>query len=174
VLPAITSLEFKLVSNHAWNAMTDEGMRAVCNLPALAFLDLAWCVLVSDERLRGEQPPRAHAPRPPPLLEGDGRWRAGAPQHHRPLQARPTLPPPVHGVRRRTADGRMGWAAPRSAERLVLDVYSPNNEFSRRGPDPIQFSIGGAATGCGQHTTGGTIGGGWRDHASARGSAGAV
>ena len=50
--PAITSLEFKLVSNHAWNAMTDEGMRAVCNLTALASLDLAWCVLVSGV-LRG-------------------------------------------------------------------------------------------------------------------------
>ena len=33
--PAITSLEFKLVSNHAWNAMTDEGMRVVCSLTAL-------------------------------------------------------------------------------------------------------------------------------------------
>ena len=50
--PAITSLEFKLVSNHAWNAMTDEGMRAVCSLTALTTLDLAWCVLVSDEGLR--------------------------------------------------------------------------------------------------------------------------
>jgi hypothetical protein len=30
--PAITSLEFKLVSNHARNAMTDEGMRAVSSL----------------------------------------------------------------------------------------------------------------------------------------------
>jgi hypothetical protein len=57
------------------------------------------------------------------------------------LFQRPTPLHPVHGVRRRTADGGMGWAAPRSAERLVLDVYSPNNEFSRRGPDPIQFSI---------------------------------
>ena len=33
--PAITSLEFKLVSNHAWNAMTHEGMRGVCSLTAL-------------------------------------------------------------------------------------------------------------------------------------------
>jgi hypothetical protein len=50
--PAIISLEFKLVSNHAWNAMTDEGMRTVCSLTALTTLDLAWCVLVSDEGLR--------------------------------------------------------------------------------------------------------------------------
>jgi hypothetical protein len=50
--PAIISLEFKLVSNHTWNAMTDEGMRAVCRLTALTSLDLAWCVLVSDEGLR--------------------------------------------------------------------------------------------------------------------------
>ncbi len=48
--PAITSLEFKLVSNHAWNVMTDEGMRAVCSLTALTTLDLAWCVLVSGLR----------------------------------------------------------------------------------------------------------------------------
>jgi hypothetical protein len=122
----------------------------VSSLPALTRLDLRHCWKVTAGGGQALRSTTARCRRAPPS------------------------PPPVHGVRRRTADGRMGWAAPRSAERLVLDVYSPNNEFSRRGPDPIQFSIGGAATGCGQHTTGGTIGGGWRDHASARGSAGAV
>jgi hypothetical protein len=73
--PAITSLEFKLVSNHAWNAMTDEGMRAVCSLTALTSLDLAWCVLVSDEGLRsvssltGGAAEHAVAPQPHAAIE---------------------------------------------------------------------------------------------------------
>ena len=79
--PAITSLEFKLVSNHAWNAMTDEGMRAVRNLTALTTLDLAWCVLVSAERLRALSSLTSLT-----FLDIRNCIRvtaAGAPQHHR-------------------------------------------------------------------------------------------
>ena len=49
--PAVESIEFK----NDWNeesALTDEGVRAVCNLPAIAFLNLYGCNQITDEALR--------------------------------------------------------------------------------------------------------------------------
>jgi hypothetical protein len=84
--PAVVSLEMK--GGIEARALTDEGLRAVSSLTALTSLDLYSCYLVMDEALQAVSSlPSLTTLDRPPLVQGDGRWRAGAPQNHR----RPSL-----------------------------------------------------------------------------------
>jgi hypothetical protein len=80
--PAVVSLEMK--GGIEARALTDEGLRAVSSLTALTSLDLYSCYLVMDEALQAVSSlPSLTTLDRPPLVQGDGRWRAGAPQNHR-------------------------------------------------------------------------------------------
>jgi hypothetical protein len=76
--PAVVSLEFK---GDTWGVLTDEGLRSVSSLASLTFF-FTCCRGVTDEGLRSVSilPVLSSLDL---LQQCDGRWRAGAPQHHR-------------------------------------------------------------------------------------------
>jgi hypothetical protein len=63
-------------------ATPNQGVRCVAVHTLVLRLDLSEsCAVITC--CSSEQPARAHRALPRQLLQGDGRWRAGAPQHHR-------------------------------------------------------------------------------------------
>jgi hypothetical protein len=65
---------------------TDEAMgMLVRRFPAVASLEYkgdGWVRVDGRGAASSEQPSCAHVAQPPLLQQGDGSWRAGAPQHH--------------------------------------------------------------------------------------------
>jgi predicted small secreted protein len=137
--PAVVSLEMKRKQSDYINRalLTNEGMRAVSNLPALTSLNLTGCNKVTGAGLRAvsscmhcphvaqphplllddrrghassEKPPFAHLSRPRRLRQGYGRGRAGREQHCFAHQSRPP--------RLRQRDSRWRTGAPQHHRRF--------------------------------------------------------
>jgi hypothetical protein len=78
------------------HAVTDKQVLALSHLTGLKYLNLMYCINVSSEGLRSEQPHLPHHAQPPQLSQRDERGAARSEQPHRTHHARPRRLPQRH------------------------------------------------------------------------------